>query len=299
MAVLALVAAAGCQPEKAPEALPGNSAANGQPSDPTQSAQSDAERTGKKLKQYAEEAKPNEKLYAIKDPGTGGWEPEVSVPEKQNVGDIIDSGLAKLDPAYADVKVEFSNGGDLLRISPQFRFQDRKHFNIEYGLPETEGDLNRLLADGKERALWEGEKLKPLPPFDQNAPAPKFDRAGIEKFVRRMPIDGFMYFQTGAPVWGSLVRALEDPANGFKTTTEEQKFTVNKIERSFYRVVASSVTGPKTELEVLVDTRKNVPVTFRSTQVGKDGKERKLWWTADWGFHGKHDPNIFVIPKKS
>ena len=265
---------------------------------PTPPEKTPGEKIAEKMQERAATSKPHEQLYVIKDPGSDGWKPEQSIAEKQNLGDIIDSGLAKLEPAFADVKVEFSNGGDLLQVSPQFRFQDLKHFNIEYALPETEGDLNRLLADGRERAKWEDQKLTMLPPFEKSAPAPKFDRAGIENFVRRMPADGFSYFQTGAKTWGNLVRALEDPANGFETTTEERKFTVKGEERPFLRLVAKSVSGPKTELEVLVDTKRNVPVTFRSTQVAKDGKKRQLWWTADWAFNGKHEQKWFVIPKK-
>lgn len=230
-----------------------------------------------------------------------GWEKAQAAPTtvEDTLGKKIDDALANLPPAMAAVQMEISDRGSLLRSAPKILIQDRSRFEIQYALPETEADVNRLTGDGSKRVRLEGGKVTDLPPLGASGSATKaMDRKQIEAFAKRMPGDGFGFYADGSRPWSALVDGLNNPKNGFEVKTEVLNAKPVGDERPFYRMYAESKTGTKLKIEFVVDSKRNVPVLFRSNFDYGNGKTRDMVWRGNWSFGGTHDKKEFVLPLK-
>lgn len=227
------------------------------------------------------------------------WENAKEAPPEveKTLGSKIDEALSHLPPALVAVTIEVSDKGSLLRSAPVIKIQDKTRFDIQYALPETQADVNRLTGDGTKRVKLEGGKVQELPPLSAGKPTAKMSRKQIEEFAKRMPGDGFGFYADGGHPWSAFVEGLNDPKNGFKVTTEVQNAKPVGDERPFYRMYAESTTGDKLKIEFVVDTKRNVPVLFRSNFVYPDGTTRDMVWRGNWSFGGTHDKKDFVLPK--
>lgn len=249
------------------------------------------------VRKLLENTKPLEGVHEIDRP-TEKWdavEPTKPV-AKKGLGEIIDDGIEDLDATLVKVTLQCLDRDTVLQMNPTIRIQDAKHFMIEYSIPETEADINILASDGQERAYFEDQKVRELPPFGKNQVREKLNKQEITEFVKRMPVEGFRYYSHGDRPWSAFIAGLNDPKNGFKVTLEEKNFKPVGEERPFYRFVAKSSGKDATDIEIIVDTKRNVPVTFRANMTYPDGKQRKLFWKAEWQFGGKFEAKDFRIP---
>lgn len=290
-----LVVIVGCQPKKtelAPTSVPtGNSQANNDP-------KTEEEKKIEDMKAEIEKRMKGNPQAHIINPQSWPTVPADKPIAKRGIGEIIDDGIENLDPTLVNVKLECLNRGDVLSMSPTLKIKDDRNFVIEYALPETEATMNSIAADGQERAYYEGQKVKELAPFGKSEIRKKMNKAEIKEFIERMPVEGFRYFSHGDRPWSAFIAGLADPKNGFKVSLEEKNLEAVGDKRAFYRYVAKSTGKEPTEIEIIVDSKRNVPVTFRANQKFADGKERKLVWSAQWNFGGKFEAKDFSIPTK-
>ncbi len=255
------------------------------------------------VKDFLNDYQFDESKYVVHEPGSQGYEEVEDLTPAANPGDLVDTALANIEPTWVDCRLNMLDDNGEIVSKPQIKIKDEKTFSFEYGLPETKGLMNKLVGNGTKRGLWEDGKVKMLPTFGKTQNA-TFDKQAIGTFIMRMPVDGFRYFQDGTKVWGPLVRALYDPKNGYKVTTEKQETTpdpklkgmAGQENRTFFRIIAKSTAGPKSELEIVIDTKRNLPVTFKGTHADKKGVEHHTFWTGIWAFGGKHKPDDFKIP---
>lgn len=216
---------------------------------------------------------------------------------KRTVGAEIDDAFEKLPPAFVVVSIECVDRGDQLRFNPKIKINSPEKFRIEYALPETGGSLNTLTSDGQKRVQFEGEKWTELPKIGANSVSSKMNRAQIEIFAKRMPVDGFRFWSYGDRIWSAFIAGLNDPANGFEVETTQMNANPVGDERPFIRVLAKSSKGTNLELELVVDTKRYVPVTFRTNFKYADGQERMMLWKGDWAFGSLHEDKEFKNPK--
>ncbi|MFM9873661.1 MAG: hypothetical protein ACKVQS_09385 [Fimbriimonadaceae bacterium] len=263
----------------------------------TESGGPDDNPATKGLTDFIKNTKPDDAALKI-DPNSDKWEGSTpaEAPDAENLGSKIDNGIANLPATFAEISMECVDRGAILRSSPKAKIQDKNHFSIEYTFPEDQGATNSITADGSERAMFESGKLKKLAPLGKEETRVKLSRAEIEEFARRMPADGFRYFSHGDRPWSALVAGLQDPKNGFNVKVTEMDANPIGEKRPFYRLIAQSKKGNKLDIEIVVDSKRNVPVVFRATQKYADGQDRRLVWKAEWKFGGNFEKNEFKIP---
>lgn len=241
-------------------------------------------------------ATPTEREHVIQKPGEGKWEKTTAAADAiTKFGKDLDSGLASLDPTLVEVSLEIEDRGAILKQLPVLKIQDKNRFRIEYGLPETQSAVNMLVADGVGKAMIENNVKKPVPAAGTST---KMSRAEVDTFIKRMPVEAFRFFGTGQKVWSPFVEGLRDPASGFKVTVDEMVASPVGEARPFYRLVANRAGKGKesTLVEVILDTKKNVPVTMRAQTTYADGKKRRMFWKAEWKFGGSFEAKDFIIP---
>ncbi len=299
-ALMALAASAllvGCGPKEEPLAQV-NTGSSSEQSSPDGSPDATPIDPNDAQRQIEDFAKPKESLHVIDPPVHGNWKPAPRTAEvvEKGLGELIDEGFANIQPTFVNVRIQCLDRGATLNMNPQIKIEDHTKFNIQYGLPETESWINSAVADGKSRVILAKGKQNKLPPFKEVRKADPMNLAQIEEFIGQMPIKGFSAFTEDVAPWDGFVRGLQDPKNGFKVTVTEQKAAPVGQERPFYRLVAKRDGQKAMDVEIIVDSKRNVPVTFRGHITYPDNKSRKLVWQAAWSFGGEFEARDFRIP---
>lgn len=239
-------------------------------------------------------------LYEIDPKGTGGWD-EAS-DDLAALGARIDDALANLEVVMAEGFLTFetasesdSDKKDSMRFQTQIKIQDGRTFSIDYALPETKWSWNRLVGDGSWRAVRIDGKWSGLAEFSGRRAA-KMARAEVEDWPMKFPEGMFSFYFRGQDAWGPLFKAWQSGVAGYSATVEKNLVRHGTIEREHYRVVAKTEEGNPTEVEVIIDSERMLPLTIRAIQTGPGGGESRIFWTASWAFGGTHEPSDFVIP---
>lgn len=231
--------------------------------------------------------------FKIAPPKTEGWKP---VQDAAGLGQKIDSAMLGVKEAFVVVNMNYDNAGNKLTGRAELKIRDKQHYRLEYYKPETEANLNRLIADGSQRIELSEGKSKKLPGFK---PATKVTMsakdldAWAENFTSEM-LDGY---RQDAEVWTGLVDAWRNGVGGYSTVIEEKTASPQGKARRYVRIVANTTKERPTNIEVMLDGVRYLPVAVRVVRKNADGTERKATWSADWRFGGKHDTKEFVIPK--
>ncbi len=246
------------------------------------------------IKKFA--AQDTEALEIKDDPEHWREADVASKPVAMSLGAKIDDGFAALPPTIVEVALEIVDRKSVLKSVPKVRIQDEKNFLIEFTSTESQGSTNSFTADGTKRALFKDGKVTPLAPFDKQETRVKLNRAEIEEFARKMPAEGFRYYSYGDRPWSAFVSGLQDPKNNFEVQIKEMDANPIGDTRKFYRLVAHSKKGNEFDIELVVDTKRNVPVVFRSSEKYSDGETRQLVWKAKWSFGGIFEKGEFKIP---
>lgn len=296
LAIAMVLTLFGCQPKDNQEL---KRASSGNADTAQQQAEEKSAEDAEKIKKAIEDIKkPSGDTKIVDEPETWADAKPVAPAVEKSIGQKIDDAFAEMPPAMVQVNMEISDRGSMLKSRPTMKIQDKDMYSIQYALPETKGAINMITADGTERALFEDGKLKSLPAIGQSRTRSKMNRKDIEDFAKAMPREGFSYFAYGDRPWSALVAGLQDPKNGFDVKIEEMNAKPIGESRPFYRVIADSKQGSDLKIEFVVDTKRNVPVVFRTNFKYPDGQERMMVWRADWAFGGTHAKDDFKIPKE-
>ena len=239
-------------------------------------------------------------VYEIDEPGTKGW--NSATDDMADLGARIDDALANLEVVLAEAVLTFEMADesdpdqkDGMRFQPQIKIEDDRTFSITYVLPETKGSFNRLVGDGSRRSVRIDGKWSDLPEFAARR-APKMARAEVVAWPMKFPEGMFSFFFRGQDAWGPLFQAWQDGVAGYSATVEKNMVRQGTVQRVHYRVVANTDEGNPTEVEVIIDPVRMLPLTIRAIQTGPGGGESRIFWTASWAFGGSHEPRDFLIP---
>jgi hypothetical protein len=231
--------------------------------------------------------------YEIKEAGSDGWEPASS--PAGDLGDKIDSAFRNVKEMLVDCNTNFEIEGAQLSGKTVVKVRDAKAFKIEFLTPETAATINRLYADGKARVMQKGDSWTSLPEFGPLRPV-KMSDAAVSAWPTTMLERMWAPYSTDEGVYGSLFRAWEAGRGGYKVVTEESTRKVGGLDRRYVRVLAKSAS-PASEVEIVLDTRRMLPVTIRAVWQGAAGENRAMW-SGDWQSGGEHADSDFVIPRR-
>ncbi|MCH8980274.1 MAG: hypothetical protein IH945_13705, partial [Armatimonadetes bacterium] len=239
-------------------------------------------------------------LYEITPEGKEGW--DEATDGLADLGRRIDDSLAALEVGLAEAVLTFETADandpeqkDQMRFQPQIKIQDGRTFSMTFVLPETKGSYNRLIGDGSRRAVRIDGEWSELPKFSGRR-APKMARAEVEAWPMTFPEGMFSFYFRGRDAWGPLFSAWQNGVAGYSATVEKKIVRQGTIQREHYRVVAKTEEGNPTEIEIIIDPVRMLPLTVRAIQTGPGGEESRIFWTASWAFGGTHEPNDFLIP---
>jgi len=231
--------------------------------------------------------------FKIAPPKTEGWQP---AKDAGDIGKRIDDAMFGVKEAFVVVNMNYDDSGNKLAGRAELKIRDAKQFRLEYYRPETQANLNRVIADGKARIELANGKAKPLPKFQEPktvAMSAKDVDEWAQNFTSEM-LDAYRYDER---VWASLIEALRKGVGGYQTTIEEKTASPQGQPRRYVRIVAKTKVGTPTDIEVMVDGVRYLPVAVRVVRKKADGTERKGTWSADWRFGGRHEEKEFAIPK--
>lgn len=227
----------------------------------------------------------------IKPVGSDGYQTAKMTPAE--LGRKVDEAFADLTNAWADADTILEVGGAQLAGKSNVKIKDAKTFNVEYYDPQTEATLNRVISNGTERVKFYRDSWTKLPTPGSK---PVTEADVLAEWPTQFLSDMFRLYSSDERVWSKLMSAIGAGEGGYKATVEEQKAKVLGKERTLYRLVADRATDG-TQLEMIIDGVRFLPVTVRTAVKTKDGKTDSRLWTCSWKFGGTFDAKEFTVPK--
>ena len=239
-------------------------------------------------------------LYDIDREGTGGW--DVASNDLTGLGSLIDDALANLKVSMAEAVLTWEIADkndpekkDNMRLQPVIKIDDGRTFSIDFALPETQGSWNRFVGDGSRRAVRIDGKWIEQEEFTARR-APKMSRAEVADWPMSFPEGMFSFYFRSQDAWAPLFSAWQAGVAGYSAIVEKQLVRKGTVQRELYRVVAKTESGDPTEVEIIIDAVRMLPLTVRAIRSGPGGGESRIFWTASWAFGGSHNPKEFDIP---
>lgn len=239
----------------------------------------------------------NDAVDRIKIPkkGAGDWEPTTD--SLNELGNMVDSALIEMVNARCDARITFSLPIGVTDMQVRADIKSADTYNIDFVIPAFFDALDNVaIADGKRRAMLLGTEWEELPAFS-SMKSHKMDSDDLDEFVRSFTKEMYAPYLDGEAVWEPLFTALQNGVGGYDSVVERQLAEGRGQQRRLIRVYASTSDGAPTELEIVIDEERMVPVTVRVVQIQEDGFEFKMMWTGVWAFRGgSYEPNTFIVP---
>ena len=234
----------------------------------------------------------NAENYEI-DEADDRWDPSKAT--LVSLGDAMDDKMASTKNALCEGVFSYDDPSvGTLNSTPQIRIQDSSHFELEYSLPETTSNLNRVRGDGARRARLNADGWQDLPKASRSSNTSSAKE--VQEWPRRFPVEMFSQLVDGTESWGPLFRAWENGVGGYEAKLEEQTFTQGGSKASHYRVVARTKQGSPTTIELIIDKDHLRPLTIRVNGTLDDGRKYNMYWTGRWKTGGAYRADAFTIP---
>lgn len=225
--------------------------------------------------------------------GTEGWQKEEITPAV--VGDKMDKSLANLKSALGFVSVSF----DIPKVGKltgkgRIGIENQKTYYADYFTPETKSAAIRVVSNGNERMEltptgW--EKLSDVPG------TATFNDEKTAEWKSKFWTEMMDNYRLGRASWKPIMEAWQAGKAGYTSTIETKTITVSGAKHKIHRIISKSKKDSDTEIEVVVDAEKYLPVAVRVVDKLPDGTVNKSMWSVIWAFGGKHDPKFFKLPK--
>lgn len=231
----------------------------------------------------------------IPEPGAGDWEPTTD--NLNELGNMVDTALFEMVNARCDARITLGVPIGVTDLQVRADIKSASTFNIRFVIPAYFDALDNVaIADGKRRAMLLGKEWEELPAFS-SMKSTKMDSDDLDQFVISFTKEMYAPYLDGETVWEPLFTALQNGVGGYKAVVERQLAEGRGQQRPLIRVYASTDEGTPTELEIVIDEERMVPVTVRVVQKQEDDFEFKMMWTGVWAFGGgSYESNAFVIP---
>ncbi len=255
--------------------------ANADGSKPAPDSASESER--EIAKKIEEKAKSIQSPFASNRTAAEGWRKSAIKPAE--LGKKVDQAMAGLKGVYGEASLYVKNKELEGNNSANFKIKDKSTYSIQYQLPGTPTELNRLVADGKQKVLWEHGKWLPQQSEDPS----------ITAFQGSFPKKIFSPLTSNSPEWSRLLSDLAGGKSGYTSVIEEKQMSANGRTFNYIRIVAKK--GKEATIEARFDAKRLVPLTIRITQKDKNGFESQYQWQAKWSFDNQFPETDFQIAK--
>jgi hypothetical protein len=209
----------------------------------------------------------------------------------------------KMDQAFAGLKnvwvqsVVSYNVPSVGKLSgrAEAKIEDKDTFRIDYYLPETSGEMNRMVSDDGRSAYMRGGKwVGKKPTFSMAKTATD---AGVKEWEEVFSERMFARFLTGQDGWSPIVDGWQKGKGGYKLEMEQKTIKkTGKKDQPFYRLLATRGGADKAVVEVRVDALKYLPVSIRVIRTNKDGTEESMYWNSQWKTGGTFTKKDFPVP---
>lgn len=225
------------------------------------------------------------------------WADETAV-DAVEIARKMDAALRGAKNALVDTKTTFDIAGvGKLDGKGKVKVRDASTFLVEYYLPETEGNINRVVSSKNARATLYKSKWKSggPEPFGDPVNDPDVVTSFEDQFMERI----FGTLTTGEDSWTPLVEAWSKGQAGYDLQVEKKSMKVNGNDRPFYRFIAQRKKDGEATVEVRVDGVRYFPVSIKVLRTDKNGEKSQIRWNAEWKFGGSFSDKEFPVPTTS
>lgn len=225
----------------------------------------------------------------IPRPGTAGWTASrISAAEVGRRMARAIEGMRGVE-GMAETTVETPEGRGQIRTMITVR--DNKNYRIEFPIVALVPDAGVMAANGTTRSLRIGTKTTPPFPIDGKTGDADWNASQIaSNWNRDFGRLIFRGLTEGRDAMGPLISEWSRPNSGFRVITEERTREFRGRMVTNYRIRASHPgRGGRgaSEVEIVVDGERGLPVTIRSIWTDDRGREWRAQWSAGWNFERK------------
>lgn len=225
----------------------------------------------------------------IPRPGTSGW--TASRLSAAEVGRRMAQAIEGMRgvEGVAETTVETPEGRGQIRTTIAVR--DNRNYRIEFPIVALVPDAGVMAANGTTRSLRIGTKTTPPFPIDGKTGDADWNASQIARNWNRD--FGRLIFRgltEGRDALGPLIAEWSRPQSGFRVTTEERSREFRGRTVTNYRIRASRAARAgqgASEVEIVIDGERGLPVTIRSIWTDDRGREWRAQWSAGWNFERK------------
>jgi hypothetical protein len=228
------------------------------------------------------------KEFKVPPKGQQGW--KATKMTAAELGKRVDAAMKSLkNTGHRSLTLYTDASGKKGYFNGESRIQDPKTYSVQYlvldAKPPYPGEVR---ADGKRMAAqgpsgWLAPRPFPAKPVTAYPPAQV-----VATWPATFPRVMFSNLFLGSNLWTALTTGLAQGAGGYKTVVEERKMTKNGKSFLSYRILASRPAPAAekygaSELELVIDGKRFLPVTIRSNYVPPKAKGlTKIQWTGEW-----------------
>lgn len=228
-----------------------------------------------------------EESLKIKPSGKApGYKPSARTASLTGLGQKVDQAIQKLPAAMVNGRITFSTGEGELMGKVDIKVKDSSTFKVQYNMPRLKAEAGTVVGDGQRFAEKEGTEWRLKTKKGGAASLSELQNWPLE-FTEMM----FFPLTDAKKVWGPLFDSWQK--KGAKVEERPQEFNGKK--KMLYRVL---LTEKDSQLEVILDGDRMLPLTVRSDVPRKGGGRDRMMWTGQWAFGGSHKAADFLIPIK-
>lgn len=227
--------------------------------------------------------------FKVAPPAADGWQTSKVTP--QDLMKLADASIGKLAGVNAESLFLMDSAEGTGRATALIKIAGPTRFSVEYALPATGAAVNKVVADGSRRAVFEaGRWAKP-----ESLSTPTKTSGSLSQFAQRFPREVLASLTDRTPAWTRLYSLLSK-AQGMRTVVEEKTVSRGSMVSRLIRLRSEAAKPRQFVLEARFDANHMLPVTIRVLTADQAGKPFLMQWQAGYNFNQKLDPAQFFIP---
>jgi hypothetical protein len=263
---------------------------------PEEQKQKEGERMIKEITQQAEQKKID---VTIPPPRASGWQKtNTRLPD---LAKKVATSVSGMKDTYGEFTTNVETPEGTGFFEGKLKVQDNRTYFVDFVVIAAKPFSGTLAADGQQRVFRIDENISQPQSVTAPLPISKTDpRVMIQVWPEDFSRLAFQGLTEGRDAWEPVLNGLAKGLGGYKTTLEERKVTTGGKEYVSYRVLANRAADASkkvgaSNLEIIIDAKRYLPVTIRA--VGKDekGGNWKVQWSARYRFGQRFEPQEFTL----